>query len=145
MWLTQNQFFFFLWICWISNKLEDTEFVKIAESAHSFSDKHIFPSLLGHSDNSGRLLIGGFILLQQTCWSPSLSKGQVESWGFESSRLRVSLSENFDVALPRRELRPDLLKAFEESLLPRRGDHGNQKARPAWVNGHRQLARWRKK
>ena len=49
-------------------------------------------------------------------------------------------SERFDVGLPRTEVRPDLLKEFEESLLPRSSDHGNQKATPAWLKGHRQLA-----
>ena len=48
----------------------------------------------------------------------------------------------FDALLPRSEVRADLLHGFEKGLLPRLGDHGNQKPRPGWVKGHKQLARW---
>ncbi|CAK0873892.1 unnamed protein product, partial [Prorocentrum cordatum] len=53
-------------------------------------------------------------------------------------------SESFDAFLPRAEVPPELLAAYEKSLLPAHGDHGSQKARPAWLKGHRQVTRWLK-
>ena len=53
-------------------------------------------------------------------------------------------SEPFDAFLPRAEVSQELLAAYEKSLLPAVGDHGNKKARPAWLKGHRQVTRWLK-
>ena len=51
----------------------------------------------------------------------------------------------FDAPLPRNEVRADLLESFETGLLPKRDDHGNQKAKPGWVKGHKQRTRWLKR
>ena len=48
----------------------------------------------------------------------------------------------FEAHLPRAEVHKDLLAEFEKSLLRNRGAHGNKKTRPAWIKGHRQIARW---
>ena len=53
--------------------------------------------------------------------------------------------EKFDVALPRAEVRADLLETFEKACLRCRGDRGGRMARPGWVKGHKQLARWLKR
>ena len=50
----------------------------------------------------------------------------------------------FDAPLPRQEVDAGLLDVFERDLLPERSDHGNKQARPAWVKGHKQKARWLK-
>ena len=48
----------------------------------------------------------------------------------------------FEALLPRTEVKPELLKEFEQGSLPKRTDHGNTKAKVPWVKGPRQLRRF---
>eukprot|EP00971_Amphidinium_carterae_P049043 966390-Amphidinium_carterae.1 len=47
----------------------------------------------------------------------------------------------FEVLLPRSEVQAHLLQAFERSVLPHHGEHGNLK-RPPTVKSARQKALW---